>query len=1611
MNGKLVGFILSIFALGASAQVPVEADSLPGGVEKVSKDKPTEGVLQRAASRRFDLRSLPQTPPVERERVELEPPEIEHVMVPGSPPPQPALPSVPTINVPAPPPLNVFEGLDRFNFGAGSPPDTNGDVGPTYYIQTVNTSVGIFRKSDGVLQAGFSFNTFMSQGNFGNLCDTNNFGDPVVLYDTFEDRWIITDFAFLTDVSGNVLAPAFQCIAASMSGDPLTGGWSFYSRLISDNLNDYPKFGIWPDGLYMSANMFSFGAGSGFKGARAWAFNKAQMYAGAPTAQVVSFDIGGGDFTVVPSNARLQTGTPPPGRPNLFVSSWLFTNALTVYKFHVDWNSLSLSTFSGPDTPIAATSWPNAAVANAAQPGTATLLDVLQIRAMVQSQYTNFSGTESLWVPHTVRRANTTGFAAPRWYQVNVSGGTVAAALPQAATWDPDGANVINRFMPSLALDRGGNLAMGYSTSNGTAFPSIAYAGRLAGDPVNTFSKTEQTFFTGTASQTGTTRWGDYSAMTLDPDGCTFWYTNEYANPADQTFNHRWLTKFGDFTYAECTPFGAGGTVSGTVTVTPGGTPISGATVKLGARSTTSDGSGNYSFVSIPAGTYPTISASKPGFGSASASSIVVTDGGTTTQNFALTVAPTNACLIDTTQADFLAGVATNVDLTTSPGDMTLTNAPASDQANTAGTTTGTGFGTPAWTGQTFIPAVTGLLAKADIQLFCNGCGATPPNLTLSVRNTSAGLPTGADLASVTIPGSAFASGATTLFTASFGSPAALTSGTQYALILRPVSVPAGSGYFWIRSSPTTYANGSRVLSADSGGTWSADTTRDYNFRTYMQTGYAASGDLVSSQKDANPAQDYTPTWSTLSWTASTPANTTLRFQVAASNSAFGPFNFVGPDNTAATFFTTSGASLSQFNGKRYLQYHAFLATTDSTMTPTVNDVTACFVDNAPADLSITKDDGQANAAPGGTVTYAITASNAGPGAANNATVTDTFPVGETCNWTCTGAGGGTCTASGTGNILDSVNLPAGGSATYSAICGISITASGSLSNTASISGVSAFVIDTVPGNNSATDTDGVVQSSDLSITKTDGVTTATPGGSVTYTITASNAGPSNAPGSTVADTFPASLTCTWTCAGAAGGTCTASGSGNINDTTNLPVGGSVTYTASCTIASAAIGLLSNTATAGVQLGASDPNPGNNSATDSDTLAPQADLAITKTDGVTTATPGGSATYTITASNAGPSNAPGATVADTFPASLTCTWTCVGAGGGTCTASGSGNINDSVNLPSGGSTTYTTSCAISASATGTLSNTATVSVPIGVVDPTPGNNSATDTDSLVVQADVAVTTYTDHRTYVQLGDTLDYIIFVTNSSGPSNASVNITDALPPWLGGGVWNCIAAPGVTCANGVGDTLSDTVVLPVGGFVAYVYSTGVVADGPNDVLTNSVTATLTAGVDPTPANNTASDTDIVVIFKDDFEGTPKNLTRVNSSGDALVSLDLRIDAALLTTLSIVPVEIASGISASGKALFTLDLARFGNDYVLRTIVKDADGRSERTSWQTADMSTRLLSFDWQSAATNTAGYLSVNGGGAALSVSAHNDQDRLTGLSVTVENNVPWLVLIAH
>ncbi len=1009
------GLAMSVVSVGALAQMSERQAAAP---QPMRSAEAQESVMTRGASRALDLRSLPQSAPRRRERPEHGDPPRSPVELPGGPAASPE--RAPARRAPAPPPIASFEGLDYATWGTGHPPDTNGDVGPVYYIQAINSSIGIYRKSDGVREAAFTFDTLMSQGNIGNLCDTANFGDPVVLYDTFEDRWILTDFAFELDGGNNVINPpgAFQCFAVSRTGNPLTGGWAFYSINTTGGLGDYPKLGIWPDGIYMSVNMFGYASGAAFQGSRVYALNKAQMYAAQPTVQVVSFDAPAADFTLLPANARLQTGTPPPGRPNYFVSSWQFLNGLTVYEFRVNWEGLSQSTFTGPSVPLASTSWPNATVPNAPALG-GTAVDVLPIRAMMQNQYTNFGGVESLWNTHTVRRGNTTGFAAPRWYQADVTGGTVATTLPQAATWDPEGANVMHRFMPSLALNRAGDLAMGYSTSSSTTKPAIAYAGRLASDPINVFSQTEQLLIQGTGAQVGSARWGDYSSMTLDPDGCTFWYTNQYY--AVDGLNYQ--TRIGSFAYPSCTPVGAGGTVSGTITAQVGGTALAGATVALGSRVTTTDANGLYQFSGIPAGTYPLIVASRPGYVSASANSLVVADAATTTRNLVLDGAATAACPIDTTRADFQAGLQAGVDLNAQPDSVVLQSAQPVDQQNTTLGTQGAGTSVSTWLGQTFTPAITGPVVKVDLNLFSLNCAAVSmPDLTVSIRNAAANLPTGADLATATIAG--FCNGAGAYFTGTFGTPVTLTAGTQYALVWRPASpIPAGTpapGYFGTVSTATgatalqnPYAGGRRASSANSGSTWAGaagNANNDHGFRLYVDLGYVSAGDQTSALKDSNPASGTYPRWSTLSWTGTEPANTALRFQAAASNQPAGPFNFVGPDGTTATYFTGGGASLAQFNGQRYLRYRSYLSSTNSTATPSLSDATVCYTALAPPDLSLTKSDGGVSASPGGTVAYVLTYRNTGAADATGTVLAETVPQNSTFNagastagWVCPG--------------------------------------------------------------------------------------------------------------------------------------------------------------------------------------------------------------------------------------------------------------------------------------------------------------------------------------------------------------------------------------------------------------------------------------------------------------------------------------------------------------------------------------------------------------------------------------------------------------------------------
>ena len=558
---------LVVALAGSSAQTSVGGKGsrvdlrrlAPGAASRTSAARKNTGVEIKHGARvtpaSFDgnvqnlpfVRSSPAPP-------ELEQPGAELALAPKVPLARaiaPATGAVSAPSAPMPSPTVSFNGLDKATFGAGFPPDTVGDVGPDHFIQAVNTSIGIYSKT-GTQLAAFTFNSLWSTAGTGTLCDTTNRGDPTVVYDPQGGRWIVADFAFSGD---GTTPPFFECIAVSKTNDPVAGGWFLYAFRTDDAAHpffaDYPKMGIWPDGLYMTANMFD--SSLDFAEVRVWAFNRTDLESGGPVRNVV-IDLGSPNFfSLMPSNMRTATGIPPPGRENLLVSESNSLFAFEVWKFHVDYSGAG-STFSTSPINVSQTMY---TVAPSTVPTPANALDTLLERMMMQAQYTNLGGAESLWVNHTVRCCGPGTPTGIQWSQINVTGGTVTPTQVQQQLY-PSASDGLHRWMGSLAVDQNGDMALGYSVANGTTNPDIRYAGRLAGDTLGALPQTETTMLSGITrgSQNGNcgghtcTRWGDYSAMSLDPDGCRFWYTQEYYG----TTGLNWLTRIGSFSFPSCTP-------------------------------------------------------------------------------------------------------------------------------------------------------------------------------------------------------------------------------------------------------------------------------------------------------------------------------------------------------------------------------------------------------------------------------------------------------------------------------------------------------------------------------------------------------------------------------------------------------------------------------------------------------------------------------------------------------------------------------------------------------------------------------------------------------------------------------------------------------------------------------------------------------------------------------------------------------------------------------------------------------------------------------------------------------------------------------------------------
>ena len=478
-----------------------------------------------------------------------------------------------------PGPIANFEGLsnqDNFNiFGFRvNPPDPVGDVGPRHYVEMVNLVFGVYDKSGNKLVGPIDTGSLWAGFPIEDCTDPS--GDPIVLYDQTTGRWLLTQFTTRGLDPATPTAPFYNCVAISTSGDP-TGSYYRYAFITQPDdedggyfFPDYPKYGVWTNSYLLTTRDFGFDDRYGIS---VYALEKNKMVNGVADARAVQFflelgevpleDIGDGLLPAdIDGNRRPKAHDPAPivGTQDDGGGYGATVDALNVYDLAVQWSANPTASLSDPlELPTAPfdSIFPCAPTARDClpQPGIvdpAQYLDILSYRQrpMHRLAYRNFGKYEALVTNQSVEALP--GVAGVRWYELRRVDGVYS--IHQQGTYAPgDG---VHRWMGSIAMDKNGNMALGYSVVNGTSvYPGIRYTGRLAADPAGQMTVAERTIVDGSGVQTTTnSRWGDYTSMNVDPvDDCTFWYVNEYYTAAGQASSPAgWQTRIASFELPAC---------------------------------------------------------------------------------------------------------------------------------------------------------------------------------------------------------------------------------------------------------------------------------------------------------------------------------------------------------------------------------------------------------------------------------------------------------------------------------------------------------------------------------------------------------------------------------------------------------------------------------------------------------------------------------------------------------------------------------------------------------------------------------------------------------------------------------------------------------------------------------------------------------------------------------------------------------------------------------------------------------------------------------------------------------------------------------------------------
>ncbi|HJS20762.1 MAG TPA: hypothetical protein VJ785_18595 [Anaerolineales bacterium] len=473
-------------------------------------------------------------------------------------------------------PLANFEGLsnqDNFNvFGFRvNPPDPVGDVGPNHYVEMINLVFAVYSKTGTLLLGPVDTGTLWAGFAVEDCTDPS--GDPIVIYDQFVDRWILSQFTTrgLDDPS----LPFYNCVAISQTGDP-TGAYYRYAFITQADPDggfffpDYPKYGVWTHSYIMTTR--DFGTVDGY-GISVYALEKNKMVNGQPDARAVQFFL---DSDVVPLNLigdgllppdidgkqkpKNEDAAPIVGTQDDGAGYGATFDAINIWDFSVKWRStptasltlnaqLPTAAFDSifPCAPTSRDCLPQPGITNPAQ-----FLDILSYRQRPtwRLAYRNFKTYDAMVTNQSVEALP--GIAGVRWYEIRRVDNTYS--IYQQGTYAPtDG---VHRWMGSAAQDENGNIALGYSVVNATTvFPGIRYTGRLAGDPLGQMTLGEGIVINGSGVQTTTnSRWGDYTSLNIDPvDDCTFWYVNEYYTAAGQASSTAgWQTRIASFKLPGC---------------------------------------------------------------------------------------------------------------------------------------------------------------------------------------------------------------------------------------------------------------------------------------------------------------------------------------------------------------------------------------------------------------------------------------------------------------------------------------------------------------------------------------------------------------------------------------------------------------------------------------------------------------------------------------------------------------------------------------------------------------------------------------------------------------------------------------------------------------------------------------------------------------------------------------------------------------------------------------------------------------------------------------------------------------------------------------------------